>query len=231
MTNRHAPTGQTGRRFVYPSAGYPAPWRSGYAAACKAVYTGSIPVGASLCRSPSPSDSCSRSPRRWSRCSGSSSSSGARSARRRCRGGTRSARRARCSPTAGGRSGSSSRPAAGSSTSRRWRSRRSRLVQSVIAGGLVLLTPLANRVFAHRRDAARLGRRGDHRGGARRCWPRRWAGPATPRTGTSTRRRRSLYVAVLTPARPPARRGGGRHAARGAGPGGRAPGCCGAAAT
>jgi hypothetical protein len=25
----------------------PAPWRSGYAAACKAVYTGSIPVGAS----------------------------------------------------------------------------------------------------------------------------------------------------------------------------------------
>src|SRR5918996_2187759 len=26
----------------------PAPWRSGYAAACKAVYTGSIPVGASL---------------------------------------------------------------------------------------------------------------------------------------------------------------------------------------
>ena len=24
----------------------PAPWRSGYAAACKAVYTGSIPVGA-----------------------------------------------------------------------------------------------------------------------------------------------------------------------------------------
>ena len=27
-----------------------APWRSGYAAACKAVYTGSIPVGASsLC--------------------------------------------------------------------------------------------------------------------------------------------------------------------------------------
>jgi hypothetical protein len=24
-----------------------APWRSGYAAACKAVYTGSIPVGAS----------------------------------------------------------------------------------------------------------------------------------------------------------------------------------------
>src|SRR5215216_3350699 len=28
----------------------PAPWRSGYAAACKAVYTGSIPVGASLPR-------------------------------------------------------------------------------------------------------------------------------------------------------------------------------------
>jgi hypothetical protein len=27
---------------------HPAPWRSGYAAACKAVYTGSIPVGASL---------------------------------------------------------------------------------------------------------------------------------------------------------------------------------------
>ena|SRR5690242_20435704 len=26
----------------------PAPWRSGYAAACKAVYTGSTPVGASL---------------------------------------------------------------------------------------------------------------------------------------------------------------------------------------
>jgi hypothetical protein len=26
---------------------YAAPWRSGYAAACKAVYTGSIPVGAS----------------------------------------------------------------------------------------------------------------------------------------------------------------------------------------
>ena len=25
----------------------PAPWRSGYAAACKAVHTGSIPVGAS----------------------------------------------------------------------------------------------------------------------------------------------------------------------------------------
>src|SRR5215207_1841104 len=29
----------------------PAPWRSGYAAACKAVYTGSIPVGA-LAESP-----------------------------------------------------------------------------------------------------------------------------------------------------------------------------------
>ena len=28
----------------------PAPWRSGYAAACKAVYTGSIPVGASIQR-------------------------------------------------------------------------------------------------------------------------------------------------------------------------------------
>ena len=28
----------------------PAPWRSGYAAACKAVYTGSIPVGASHSR-------------------------------------------------------------------------------------------------------------------------------------------------------------------------------------
>src|SRR3954452_4228133 len=29
---------------------HPAPWRSGYAAACKAVYTGSIPVGASFSR-------------------------------------------------------------------------------------------------------------------------------------------------------------------------------------
>ena len=28
-------------------SGPSAPWRSGYAAACKAVYTGSIPVGAS----------------------------------------------------------------------------------------------------------------------------------------------------------------------------------------
>src|SRR6201991_1379722 len=33
-------------RPVYDVAA-PAPWRSGYAAACKAVYTGSIPVGAS----------------------------------------------------------------------------------------------------------------------------------------------------------------------------------------
>ena len=35
-------------RFL-PPLGFPslpAPWRSGYAAACKAVYTGSIPVGA-----------------------------------------------------------------------------------------------------------------------------------------------------------------------------------------
>src|SRR4051794_10208776 len=31
---------------IYPVCGHPAPWRSGYAAACKAVYTGSIPVGA-----------------------------------------------------------------------------------------------------------------------------------------------------------------------------------------
>src|SRR3954451_21976260 len=30
-----------------PFPGTPAPWRSGYAAACKAVHTGSIPVGAS----------------------------------------------------------------------------------------------------------------------------------------------------------------------------------------
>src|SRR3954465_3588668 len=30
-----------------PCPEHPAPWRSGYAAACKAVYTGSIPVGAS----------------------------------------------------------------------------------------------------------------------------------------------------------------------------------------
>src|SRR6478752_3711280 len=37
------------RRCVTPSvrSSGPAPWRSGYAAACKAVYTGSIPVGAS----------------------------------------------------------------------------------------------------------------------------------------------------------------------------------------
>src|SRR3954468_2744582 len=34
------------RPAVYDVAA-PAPWRSGYAAACKAVYTGSIPVGAS----------------------------------------------------------------------------------------------------------------------------------------------------------------------------------------
>jgi hypothetical protein len=33
----------------------PAPWRSGYAAACKAVYTGSIPVGASACEAKSTS--------------------------------------------------------------------------------------------------------------------------------------------------------------------------------
>jgi hypothetical protein len=32
----------------------PAPWRSGYAAACKAVYTGSIPVGASRTDKPDP---------------------------------------------------------------------------------------------------------------------------------------------------------------------------------
>jgi hypothetical protein len=31
-----------------------APWRSGYAAACKAVYTGSIPVGASRLASERP---------------------------------------------------------------------------------------------------------------------------------------------------------------------------------
>jgi hypothetical protein len=31
--------------------GFPATWRSGYAAACKAVYTGSIPVVA-LCEQP-----------------------------------------------------------------------------------------------------------------------------------------------------------------------------------
>src|SRR3954464_9051957 len=40
------------RRTSPPDRRYPwsrsAPWRSGYAAACKAVYTGSIPVGASL---------------------------------------------------------------------------------------------------------------------------------------------------------------------------------------
>ena len=33
--------------YVLRCAPPPAPWRSGYAAACKAVYTGSIPVGAS----------------------------------------------------------------------------------------------------------------------------------------------------------------------------------------
>ena len=35
------------RETVARLASLPAPWRSGYAAACKAVYTGSIPVGAS----------------------------------------------------------------------------------------------------------------------------------------------------------------------------------------
>jgi hypothetical protein len=39
-----------GRRYARPP---PAPWRSGYAAACKAVYTGSIPVGASSRRAKS----------------------------------------------------------------------------------------------------------------------------------------------------------------------------------
>ena len=34
-------------RRIWHRNAVPAPWRSGYAAACKAVYTGSIPVGAS----------------------------------------------------------------------------------------------------------------------------------------------------------------------------------------
>ena len=37
----------TEAKTVARLASLPAPWRSGYAAACKAVYTGSIPVGAS----------------------------------------------------------------------------------------------------------------------------------------------------------------------------------------
>src|SRR3954451_15114600 len=42
------PVHGTSREISPPMLGaHPAPWRSGYAAACKAVYTGSIPVGAS----------------------------------------------------------------------------------------------------------------------------------------------------------------------------------------
>jgi hypothetical protein len=46
--NRRAKlSGGTGPPEIGFRYAIPAPWRSGYAAACKAVYTGSIPVGAS----------------------------------------------------------------------------------------------------------------------------------------------------------------------------------------
>ena len=52
---RRIPTPRQDTRRIRPRRGYPvavlAPWRSGYAAACKAVYTGSIPVGALSLRS------------------------------------------------------------------------------------------------------------------------------------------------------------------------------------
>ena len=115
----------------------------------------------------------------------------------------------------GTRSASSSRWARGASTSAALALAPISLVQSVIAGGLVLLTVLADRLFGIDRDPARVDRRRASRRSGSLSSPRRSTARRDSAHSDYDALTLGIYVAVVAGARPGGRRARARARPRG----------------